>query len=328
MSDKILITGAAGLIGKSLIKILLDSGYSVVCFDLSEQFYRNIDFFRNVKNSGKMTVHSGSILDNNAIRKAIQGVDVVVHLAAMLGVQKTEDDMLGCIEVNINGTNNVLNAAVFHNVKKFVFASSSEVYGEPDSNPIVESQTTKGKTVYAVSKIAGEELVKGYNQQYSKLDYTIIRFFNTYGEGQIAQFVLTKWVKMVLEGKNPIVYGDGRQIRSYGHVDDITKGIKKIIENKISNGKVYNLGNSNQIRTLSELAQQVIDVLSPDKNLEVDVIGSFSGADRDSSREIHSRHCNTSLAEKDLDYSPLISIEEGIRRIAKQKNIYSDWPEF
>jgi UDP-glucose 4-epimerase len=275
-----------------------------------------------------MTVHSGSILDNNAIRKAIQGVDVVVHLAAMLGVQKTEDDMLGCIEVNINGTNNVLNAAVFHNVKKFVFASSSEVYGEPDSNPIVESQTTKGKTVYAVSKIAGEELVKGYNQQYSKLDYTIIRFFNTYGEGQIAQFVLTKWVKMVLEGKNPIVYGDGRQIRSYGHVDDITKGIKKIIENKISNGKVYNLGNSNQIRTLSELAQQVIDVLSPDKNLEVDVIGSFSGADRDSSREIHSRHCNTSLAEKDLDYSPLISIEEGIRRIAKQKNIYSDWPEF
>ena len=91
---------------------------------------------------------------------------------------------------------------------------------------------------------------------------------------------------------------------------------------------MYNLGNSNQIRTLSELAQQVIDVLSPDKNLEVDVIGSFSGADRDSSREIHSRHCNTSLAEKDLDYSPLISIEEGIRRIAKQKNIYSDWPEF
>jgi len=327
MNKKILITGAAGLIGKSLTKTLLRSGYKVVCFDLSEQFYRNMDFFRSV-NTDNLEIHSGSILDNNALRKSIKGVDIVVHLAAMLGVQKTEDDKLGCIEVNISGTNNVLNAAVSHNVKKFVFASSSEVYGEPDVNPIVESQTTKGKTVYAVSKIAGEELLKGYSQQYNTLDYTIIRFFNTYGEGQIAQFVLTKWVKMVLEGKNPIVYGDGRQLRSYGHVDDVTKGIKKIIENKISNGKVYNLGNSSQIRTLSELAQQVIDVLAPNKGLMVDVMGSFSGADRDSSREIHSRHCDTSLAEKELDYRPVISIEEGIRRIANQKNIHNDWPEF
>jgi UDP-glucose 4-epimerase len=330
MNKRVLITGAAGLIGKSLTKILLSSGYDVVCFDLSKQFYRNLDFFKNlhIHKDSKLIIQSGSILDNNALRKAIKSVDIVIHLAAMLGVKKTEDDRLGCIEVNINGTNNVLNAAVSHDVKKFVFASSSEVYGEPDKNPIVENQTTKGKTVYAVSKIAGEELLKGYNQQYKNLNYTIIRFFNTYGEGQIAQFVLTKWVKMVLDGKNPIVYGDGNQLRSYGHVDDVTKGIKKIIENDVSNGKVYNLGNSSQIRTLYELAQEVIDVVSTDNSLEVEVIGSFDGADRDDSREIHTRYCDTSLASKDLGYKSEITIKEGIQRIANQKYIFNDWPEF
>jgi UDP-glucose 4-epimerase len=262
----------------------------------------------------------------NSLRKAIDGCDVVVHLAAMLGVMKTEKDKLGCINVNITGTDNVINTSVMHNVKKFIFASSSEVYGEPDSNPISEEQTTKGKTVYAVTKMAGEELLKGYNQYYKGLNFTIIRFFNTYGEGQVAQFVLTKWVRNVLNGNNPVVYGDGSQVRSYGHVEDAVTGVKLIIENSISNGKVYNLGNSSQVRTLVELAQEVIDVVSPDKGLNVEILGGFDGSDRDESREINVRYCDTSLAAKELGYNPKITTKEGILRIAKQSNIYNDWP--
>ena len=174
--------------------------------------------------------------------------------------------------------------------------------------------------------MAGEELLKGYNQYYNNLDFTIIRFFNTYGEGQVAQFVLTKWVRSVLNGKNPIVYGDGNQIRSYGHVEDSVTGIKLIIEKNISNGKVYNIGNSTQVRTLIELAQEVIDIVSPDKSLSVEVLGGFDGSDRDESREINERFCDTSLAMKDLGYNPKISIKQGIMRIARQPNIYKDWP--
>jgi len=244
----------------------------------------------------------------------------------MLGVKKTEDNKLSCIEVNINGTENVLNAAVAHGVKKFVFASSSEVYGEPNRNPIRETDDTKGKTVYAVTKMAGEELVKGYHQRYPSLKYAIVRFFNTYGEGQVAQFVLSKFVHGVLNGKNPVVYGDGLQARSYGHVDDVADGVRRVIENPVANGKVYNLGNSTQVMTLAELAQRVIDLVGPDKGLCVEILGNFEGADRAPEREIHVRYCDTTRAKEDLGFEARITVDEGIRRIAAQAVIHTDWP--
>ena len=156
---------------------------------------------------------------------------------------------------------------------------------------------------------------------------SIVRFFNTYGEGQIARFVITKWVLNVLQGKNPVVYGDGKQLRSYGHVEDVVGGLKLILENSISHGKTYNLGNSNQIKSLSELAQLVIDTVSPKDNLHVELLEGFDGADRNAEREIHTRYCDTSLAHKELGYEPKISVEEGIKRIASQAKIHKDWPK-
>jgi len=326
MYRRIVVTGGAGFIGRETVRKLVSSGYEVVCFDLAEQIERHRETLEDIAKLGSLSLAQGSILDRNAVRDVMNGANVVIHLAAMLGVKKTEDQKLGCMEVNINGTDNILNAAVAHGVKKFIFASSSEVYGEPDHNPISETQDTKGKTVYAVTKIAGEELTKGYNQKYPKLDYTIIRFFNTYGEGQVAQFVMAKWVRNVLEGQNPVVYGDGKQTRSYGHVDDVTEGVKRIIEDPNSNGNVYNLGNSTQVMTLVELAQRVIDLVGADKGLKVDVLGDFEGADRVPEREIYIRYCDTSRAEADLGYRPSISVDEGIRRIATQETIHIDWP--
>jgi len=326
MSKRIVITGGAGFIGRETMRKFVASGYDVVCFDLAEQIIRNRTAMDELHKLGKMTVAQGSLLDRNAVRKVMKGAEVVIHLAAMLGVKKTEADKLGCIEINITGTDIVLNEAVAHGVKKFVFASSSEVYGEPNKNPVNEDEDTKGKTVYAVTKMAGEEMTKGYNQCYPDMDYTIIRFFNTYGEGQVAQFVLTKWVRNVLQGKNPVVYGDGTQTRSYGHVDDVTDGIKKIVESPISNSKIYNLGNSSQVKTLKKLAQTVIDILSPDNGLYVKILGDFNGADRIPEREIHTRYCDTTRAEQELGYVARINIEEGIRRIAAQTKIHDDWP--
>lgn len=326
--EKILVTGGAGFIGRELLRKLLVAGYDVVCFDLAEQIARHKPYLDSIAKLGRLSLVPGSLLDRNQVRLAVDGADVVVHLAAMLGVQKTEDNKLSCIEINIGGTENVLNAAVSQRVKKFIFTSSSEVYGEPIRNPIVETDITQGKTVYAVTKLAGEELVKGYHQRYPFMNYSIIRFFNTYGEGQVAQFVLCKFVREVLQGRNPVVYGDGSQLRSYGHVDDVTRGVQAVIENPISNGRVYNLGNSTQIMTLSELAQRVIDIVAPGKGLSVDVLGSFSGSDRVPEREIHKRYCDTSRAHTDLGYEANITIDEGIKRIAAQEVIHSDWPSY
>lgn len=326
MSKRIVVTGGAGFIGRELVLTLVKSGYDVVCFDLAEQIMRHRELLEGVSKQGKLTLVPGSVLDRNAVRNAVGGAEVVLHLAAMLGVKKTEDNKLGCIEININGTDNVLNAAVSHGVRKFVFASSSEVYGEPNHNPIKETDDTKGKTVYAVTKLAGEELTKGYHQRYPSMDYTIIRFFNTYGEGQVAQFVIARFVQNVLAGQNPVVYGDGCQTRSYGHVDDVIRGVQTIIENPVSNGKVYNLGNSTQVMTLSELAQRAIDLVGPDKGLKVEVLGDFNGADRIPAREIHHRYCDTSYAKAELGYEAVITVDEGIRRIAAQVVMHSDWP--
>jgi UDP-glucose 4-epimerase len=326
MAKRVMVTGGAGFIGSEMVRKLLAAGHEVVCFDLAEQFARHKAQFDDLRTKGTLQLSAGSILDRTSLRTAIKNVDAVVHCAAMLGVQKTELNKLGCLEANINGTDNVLNACVMNDVTKVVFASSSEVYGEPSRNPIREVDETKGKTVYAVSKLAGEELVKGYHQLYPHLNYTIVRFFNTYGEGQVAQFVLTKFVRQVLEGKNPVVYGDGTQVRSYGHVDDITGGVLKCIEMPIANGKVYNLGNSTQIMTLSQLAQKVIDVLAPNKGLKVEVLGSFEGSDRVPEREIHVRYCDTTLAHTELGFEAKITVEEGIRRIASHGAIHADWP--
>lgn len=322
--DKILITGGAGLIGLPLTEKLVKAGYHVVCFDLAEQFVRREAVFTELKKLGKLEIVVGTIMDRWSVSCAMSGAKAVFHLAAMLGVQRTEDNRLRCMDINVNGTDKVITACVENGVEHVIVASSSEVYGEPSSNPISEKAETKGKTVYAVSKMGAEELTKGYNQINENLDYTIVRFFNTYGENQVAQFVLSKWIKRVLEGKNPVVYGTGEQTRSYGHVDDATNGLQLILEDPNARNKVFNIGNSSQIFTLKDAAQKVIDVLRPDGDLSVDIV-DFDQSDRIPEREIHHRYCDTTYAETELGYKAKIDLEEGIKRIAGAGPIHDNW---
>ena len=326
MEKSIFVTGGAGFIGRELTKKLLQAGHRVTCLDTGEQFTRYADFFEGLS-TDHLTIVRGTILDRIRLMTAMAGSDVVVHLAAMLGVKRTEENRLRCMEINVTGTDAVIGACVFSNVEHVIFASSSEVYGEPSSNPIKETNETKGKTVYAVTKLAGEELVKGYNQLFPDMNYTIVRFFNTYGEGQVAQFALARFVKAVVEGKNPVVYGDGTQERSYGHVDDVIDGLLRIIRNPVAYGKVYNLGNSTQVNSLTDLARKVIDVLAPESGLEVEVLNTFDGSDRTKDREIHTRYCDTTLASEELGFSPSITVEDGIRRLAAADIIHEDWPQ-
>jgi len=324
---RVFITGGAGLIGREMTRKLLDVGHEVVCFDLGEQLASHWTFLSQLPEKGQISFEQGTLLDRVALQRHMTGCNVVIHLAAMLGVRRTEENRLGCLEVNVTGTDNVLNAAVFNRVSHIVIASSSEVYGEPSHNPITESAETKGKTVYSVSKMAAEELARGYTQLYPDLAHTVVRFFNTYGEGQIVQFVLARFVHAVLKGQNPVVFGDGQQTRGYCHVDDTTDGLMTILDNPVARNKVYNLGNSKEVFTLFDLAQKVIDTLAPDTGLEVEVLGTFNGTDRLPEREIHHRYCDSSLAKKELGFEASITIEDGIRRIAAQKKVHMDWPD-
>ena len=143
MKKKCFVTGGAGLIGLEICKELLRQGCEVHLYDLGKQIQRNkFDIPKSI------ITHYGSILDLYSLQKAMKGCKYIFHLAAMLGVQYTEDNKLECLEINCIGTKNVLTASVYVKAKKILFASSSEVYGEPKSNPISENFTTKGKTIY------------------------------------------------------------------------------------------------------------------------------------------------------------------------------------
>jgi len=324
MSNRILITGAGGMIGLALTENLLRRGHSVRCFDLYEQFLRRREDLQRLKSLGDIEIVPGTVMDRWAIAIAAKNCHAVVHLAAMLGVRRTEENRLLCIDININGTENVLNACVQNGVKRVVLASSSEVYGEPTHNPVREDDETKGKTVYAVTKLAAEELAKGYNQICPSLDYTIVRFFNTYGEGQVAQFVLSRFVKRVVEGKNPVVYGDGMQKRSFCHVTDAVEGLALILESERARNRIYNIGNSKEVYTLLKAAEKVIETLSPGTGLAVDLVG-FEESDRTAEREIITRFCDTARAARELGFSAGVTLEEGIRRIAAAPEIHDSW---
>lgn len=322
---RILVTGGAGLIGGRLTAKLLDAGYDVVCFDLAEQFARQKTMFDGLRDRKSLSIEVGTIMDRTALIKAMTGVDAVFHLAAMLGVRRTEENRLRCLDINMGGTDNVLAACAVNRVDHVVVASSSEVYGEPSHNPLREVDETKGKTVYAVSKLAAEELTKGYAQLHPWLGFTIVRFFNTYGEGQVAQFVMSRFVKQVLTGTRPTVYGDGSQRRSYCHVDDTTDALRLILESPISRGKTYNIGNPGQVLSLRELATTVVETLAPQSGLEPEISQTFEGTDRTTEREIFNRWCDITLARTELGYDPKVTVPEGIRRIAAMGAIHEDW---
>ena len=319
---KILVTGGAGCIGMEVCKHLLehDQKVEIKLFDLFEQ----VDRVKNYLDD-RLTLCYGSILDTASLSEAIKDVDVVIHLGAYLGVKRTETDPLKCLDININGTKNVLDVSVMHNVKKFVFASSSEVYGEPINNPVRESDILQGKTLYAVSKMAGEEYVKAYSKDFN-FNYTILRYFNTYGSFQTAQFVLPKFIDNVQNNKSPIIYGNGKQIRSFCHASDTAKATVESVFNANARNQIYNVGNPNSRITLNELADLVLELSGKKEKITIDRKNSFSDTDRSEDREINFRFCDISKIQADLGYEPTISVEEGIKLILNEGIIFPKWP--
>ena len=309
---RILVTGGAGCIGMPVCKELLKRGVEVVLYDLYEQINAV-----KYKIDDNIEIFYGSILDESSLREAIRGCDGIIHLAAYLGVRRTEVNSMRCLEININGTKNVLDAAIQSGVKKITFASSSEVYGEPLKNPITEKDITQGKTVYAISKLCGEELVKAYSSEFKNFNFSILRYFNTYGPYQIAQFVVPKFIRNVLHGKPPVVYGDGSQERSYSFSEDTARGTVDAFFSYKADNMTMNIGNSSSLISLKELGELVIDICGKKGELDIIIKNTFKNTDRVESREIHQRYCSTMLAKKIIGYQPKVSIEEGIKRIVE-----------
>jgi UDP-glucose 4-epimerase len=295
---KVLVTGGSGFIGSRIAENCLKAGLEVRVFDLVRS--SQVDCEKIV----------GSILDPYEVSVAARGCDYVIHAAAALGVQRTENYRLECLYINIQGTINVLEAAVKEKVKKILFTSSSEVYGDGDGSIFDEYSALNPKSNYAITKLVGEEYLRAYNQSYG-LDYAIVRFFSIYGEKQTENFVVPIFVNNVLNGKRPKIFGDGQQIRSFCHVDDAARGAVAALLSR-SSGETFNIGNPNEPITISDLAKKIIEISG--KKLTPEFV-DFQESDRSARREIYKRIPSIEKARKTFSYEPSVTLSEGLRNI-------------
>jgi UDP-glucose 4-epimerase len=253
---KILITGGAGFVPSSLAdKFAVDSNYEVVLLDnLLTGTVSNIPTLDNVS---FIRGDANDFSTVNTIMSASK-FDYVFHYAAVVGVKRTLDNPSWVLR-DIDGFKNVLDCSKNTGVKRIFFSSSSEVYGEPVEIPQNEERTPlNSRLPYAVVKNIGECFLKSYKQEFN-LDYTIFRFFNTYGPKQSQDFVISKFLNLALNNQDITLYGDGLQTRTFCYIDDNTEFTKTILEQELYLNDVVNVGHDFQY-TVKELAELIIEL--------------------------------------------------------------------
>jgi UDP-glucose 4-epimerase len=268
---RFLITGGAGFIGSHLAERLLDRGDRVVLLDnLSTGSMENI---RHLKASGGMEYHLDAIDNRQLVAELVDDADVVVHLAAAVGVKLIVESPVRTIETNVNGTQIILEAACKKR-KLVLTASTSEVYGKNTNVPfhedadLVLGPTTKGRWSYAASKALDEFLALSYWKE-KKLPVIVVRLFNTVGPRQTGRYgmVLPNFVKAALDNATISVYGDGQQSRCFCDVRDTVESLIRLIDTPRSVGEVVNVGNTEEI-TIEALAQLVKKRTASSSNIE------------------------------------------------------------
>ena len=237
----VLVTGGAGFIGSHLVPQLLELGHSVTVLDnLSTGKLRNLD---GVLNHPKFTFQRGDILDKSIPQKVFDGVDSVIHLAALIDISASVADPIQNYEVNVNGTFNMLQAAIKHNLKRFVFASSTAVYGDVKTLPVQENIALHPISPYAASKVAGEAYCSAFANCF-ELETISLRFFNIYGlrsENSPYSGVITKFLQKIAKGEALTIDGDGEQTRDFVHVTDVVRAVILALEHEGLKGEVFNV---------------------------------------------------------------------------------------
>jgi UDP-glucose 4-epimerase len=268
---RFLITGGAGFIGSHLAERLLDRGDHVVLLDnLSTGSMENI---RHLKSSERMSYHLDNIENRQLVAELVDDADVIVHLAAAVGVKLIVESPVRTIETNVNGTQMILEAACKKR-KLVLTASTSEVYGKNTNVPfhedadLVLGPTTKGRWSYAASKALDEFLALSYWKE-KKLPVIVVRLFNTVGPRQTGRYgmVLPNFVKAALENRPICVYGNGKQSRCFCDVRDTVEALIRLMATPRAIGEVVNVGNTEEI-SIEDLARRVKERTASNSHIE------------------------------------------------------------
>jgi UDP-glucuronate 4-epimerase len=310
---RILVTGGAGFIGSHVSERLLGLDHEVVCFDDFNDFYDPEIKKRNIEKAlthKRYTLFTGDILDRELLDRVFaDGFDLVAHFAAYPGVRPSIERPAKYQRVNVEGTSNLLERCSRNAVQRFIFASSSSVYGGRTEVPFKESDDImRPISPYAASKVAGEALCHTYHHLYG-LDVRMLRFFTVYGPRQRPEMAIHKFASLMQRGDPIVVFGDGAMSRDYTFVSDIVDGVVAAVD-RCQGFEVINLGGS---RTTS--LERLVEVLSERLGVEPNVEHKPHQPG-----DVPITFADVTRAKQLLGWEPRVGIEEGIDR-------FCDWLE-
>ena len=309
------ITGGAGFIGSTLSEKLIEKGNKVVVIDNFCDFYDPKIKENNVKELLKNTnfkLYRADIRDREAVKKIFDEnkIDVVMNLAAMAGVRPSIENPCLYQEVNCLGLQNILEEMKLHNVKNGVLASSSSVYGNCKEVPFREDMIVDyAISPYAATKKANEVMAHVYHKLYD-MNIIMLRFFTVYGPKQRPDLAINKFTRLMLEGKEIPMFGDGTTSRDYTYIDDIVDGIIKSCEYTLNNKDVYeilNIGNSSptSLKEMIEIIGKTLNVEPKIKQLPMQP------------GDVDRTYADVSKAKKLIGYEPKTIFEEGIKKFVE-----------
>ncbi len=319
---RIMVTGGAGFIGGHLVEQFVRDGHDVVALDILDPFYdvgikeQNIDIAHEAAGNGdgEYKFVEGSITDQELVDELVDGVDYIYHQAAQAGVRASVENPEKTTRINVEGTFTLLEAARVNDVKRFVNASSSSVYGKPAYLPYDEQHPTNPVSPYGASKLSAEHYVRVYNEVYD-LPTVSLRYFTVYGPRMRPNMAFTNFVSRCLHGESPIIFGDGTQTRDFTYVDDIIAANHRLLESNSADGEVLNIGSTGRI-TITELAQVIRDEI--DSSLELVYDDPREG-------DAQHTHADVSKAADLLDYEPSVSIEDGAKKFVEWYRQNQEW---
>lgn len=304
--DKVLVTGADGFIGSHLTEELVKKGYNVKAFSFYNSFNRWgwLDYLpKDIMNN--VEIFTGDIRDPNGVRTAMNDVDKVFHLAALIAIPFSYHSPDSYVDTNIKGTLNVLQAARDYQTSRVLITSTSEVYGTAQYVPIDEKHPFQGQSPYSASKIGADRMAESFYRSFN-LPVSIVRPFNTYGPRQSARAVIPTIISQLLAGKTEISLGSLTPTRDFNYVKDTVAGFIAISESDMTIGQEINIATQNEI-SIGQLANTIISLINPEAKVICD-----EKRLRPEKSEVNRLLGSNKKIKELTDWTPKYSFEEGI----------------
>lgn len=306
MTKKILVTGAEGFIGSHLVETLISQGHSVRSLCLYNSFNNKgwlDDLPPQIKQNNEVIL--GDIRDFDSVNKAMQGVEVVFHLAALIAIPYSYAAPESYVDTNIKGTLNILRAALLNNVQQVIHTSTSEVYGTAQFIPITEEHPLVGQSPYSATKIAADQLAYSFYCAYN-LPVSIVRPFNTFGPRQSSRAIIPTIINQILAKNQVLQLGNIDATRDFNYVLDTVGGMLSFMGNTASLGEVINIGSGVEI-SICDLANLISEIAEFPIEIQVD-----SKRIRPEKSEVERLCAANAKAFKLLGWSPAYTLKQGL----------------